>query len=177
MQKKSFTLIELIIVIVFFTIFAGVVSWTFVVGLRVWGSGRDRAYIRQDANLAIERMVRELSQVSEISTAKSDEIEFEADLDQDGSVAIIRFDVSSDDDLERTEVITGSDTVVTMAPNVQTFSLGYYLDGDNDTLLTSVTGPSRDDIRVIVISLTLNDGDETITLSSGAYTRNQGLDD
>ncbi len=177
MQKKGFTLIELIIVIVFFTIFTGVVSWTFVVGLRTWGSGRDRAYIRQDANLAIERMVREVSQASEIETAKADEIEFEADLDQDGSVETIRFDVSNDDDLERTEVIAGPDIVVTMAPNVQTFSLGYYLDGDNDTLLTSVTGSTRDDIRVVVMSLTLDDDDETITLSSSVYTRNQGLDD
>jgi type II secretory pathway pseudopilin PulG len=175
LSLTGFTLIELIIIIALFSILAAAIFWTFVAGLRAWGSGRDRAYIRQDANLAIERMVRELSEASEINTAGSDEIEFDADLDGDGSVETIRFDVSNDDNLERTEVITGPDIIVTLARNVQTFTLGYYLDGDNDTLLSSVTGPSRDDVRVIVISLTLNEGGETLTLSSSVYTRNQGL--
>ena len=59
----------------------------FVAGLRVWGSSTDRAYIRQDANLAVERMVRDLSEASEISTAKSDEVKFDADLDGDGIIS------------------------------------------------------------------------------------------
>jgi hypothetical protein len=33
----------------------------------------------------------------------------------------------------------------------------------------------RDDIRVITVSLILNEGDETVTLSSGVYARNQDL--
>lgn len=173
--RTGFTLIELIVVVVLFSILVAAVFWIFVAGLKIWGSGKDRAYIRQDANLAIERMVRELSEASAINTAKSDEVEFDADLDGDGSVETIRFDVSNDGNLERTEVITGPDIVVIIAPNVRDFIVGYYLDGDNDTLLTSVTGPSVDDIRVIVISLTLDDGDETIILSSSAYARNQGL--
>lgn len=173
-KQEGFTLIELIIVIVLFSILAIAVFWTFVVGLRAWGSGMDRAIIRQDANLAIERMVREISQASEISMAKSDEIQFDADLDGDGLVETIKFDVSNDNNLERTEVITGPDIVVTIARNVQDFTLRY-LDGDNDTLLIPVAGPTQDDIRVIVISLTLDDGDETITLSSSVYARNQGL--
>lgn len=170
-MKKGLTLIELIIVIALFSILAVAVFWTFVVGLKVWGSGMDRGYIRQDANLSIERMVRELSEASEFSRARSDEVDFNADLDGDGSVETIKFDISNDNNLERTE----DSIAVIMAGNVQTFTLGYYLDGDNDTLLSSVTGPSRDDIRVIVISLTLDDGDETITLSSSVYARNQGL--
>jgi uncharacterized membrane protein affecting hemolysin expression len=152
-------------------LFVVAVFWTFVAGLRAWDSGRDRACLRQDANLAIERMVREISEASEISTAKSDEIKFDADLDEDGSVETIKFDVSNNDNLERTE----NNVAVILARNVQEFTLGYYLVGDNNTLLSSVTGPSRDNIRVIIISLTLNYGNETFILSSSVYTRNQGL--
>ena len=178
-MKKGFTLIELIVVIFLFSTLTAVVSWVFVVGIGTWGSGKNRADIRQEASLSTERMMREISQASEITRAKSDEIKFEADLDQDDSVESITFKVSNDDNLERTETITGPDPdiVVIMARNIQSFTLGYYLDEDNSNLLSSVTGPDLDDIRVVIISLTLSKGDETVTLSTSAYTRNQGLDD
>lgn len=167
--KQGFTLVELIIVVVLFSVLVAAVLWTFIAGLRVWDSGRGRAYIGQDANLAVERMMRELSQASEINRAQSDEIDFDADLDGDGSVETIKFDVSNDNNLERTE----NNIPVVIAAGAQNFTLGYYLEGDNENLLSSVTGPSRDDIRVIVIALTLNEGDEEITLSSSVYARNQ----
>ena len=124
--------------------------------------------------------MREISQASEIIRARSDEIIFEADLDGDASVetiTTITFDVSKDGNLERTEDRQGQDLVVIMTPGVQSFTLGYYLAEDNDTLLGSVTGPSLDDIRVVVISLGATEADETFSLSASAYARNQGLDD
>ena len=171
MKKNGFTLVELLIATVLFSVLAAVVSWTFLVGLRVWNSGRTRAELRQSANLSMERLVRELGAASVINKAKSDEVDFDADLDGDGALETIKFDVSNDDNLERTE----DGASVTMARDVQAFTLGYYLDGNNDDLESSVTGPTKNDIRVIVITLTLNSGDETFTLSSGVYTRNQEL--
>ena len=172
-MKKGFTLIETIVVVALFSMLVAAVLWIFLVGIRAWSSGTDRANIRQNANLAIERMVREISQASEIIRARSNEVEFEADLDQDGFVETIRFDVDRNNNLQRTE-----DSIeVVIAPSVQSFGLGYYLELDNENLLSSVTGPSRDDIRVIVILLSLSEGGEVYTLSASAYARNQGLDD
>jgi len=171
MKKNGFTLVELLIATVLFSVLAAVISWTFLVGLRVWNSGSIRAELRQSANLSMERMVRELSAASVINTAKSDEVDFDADLDGNGVAETIKFDVSNDDILERTE----DKASVTMARDVQAFTLGYYLDGNNDDLESPVTGPRKNDIRVIVITLTLNNGEEAFTLSSSVYTRNQEL--
>ena len=169
MKKTGFTLLELIIAIVFFTIFAGVVFWTFVVGLRVWGSGMNRAYIRQDANLAIERMVRELSQAKSFTIAQADQVKFDADIDNDGTVETVTFAIS-DGSLERT--VDGTTTVLTSDLQTVEFS---YRDLNDAAMAFPITGNDRDNIRVIVMFLTLNEGKETFTLSSSAYARNQGL--
>ena len=176
-MKKGFTLIELIVVITLFLMLASVVLWVFVVGLKSWDSGKNRANIRQSVNAAFERMTRELSQASEIAIAKADEIEFEADLDQNGSAEAIKFDISNAGVLQRTEIIVGPDIIVSMVPYVQSFTLGYYLDSDNDDLLSTVTTPSDlDSIRVVVMSITVTAGDETLTFSTSAYVRNQSDD-
>ena len=171
MKKSGLSLIELLITVTLFSVIAAVVSLIFLTGLRTWDSARIRANLRQDAGLAMERMARELSEASAVNTAKSNEIDFDADLDGNGTPETIKFAVSHDNNLERTE----SGTSVILARAVQSFTAGYYLDGDNDTLLSSVTGPSLGNIRVIVLTLALNDGDETFTLSSSVYIRNQGL--
>ncbi|MFA5500567.1 MAG: hypothetical protein WC404_05770, partial [Candidatus Omnitrophota bacterium] len=91
MRKKSFTLTELIIVAFFMSILVGSISWVFVVGLRTWSSGAARADIRQDANLALEKMVRDLSQASGITAADANNITFAADTDANGVNEIITF--------------------------------------------------------------------------------------
>lgn len=170
-MKKGFTLVELIITIALFSMLTGVVVWVFVVGLRVWGSGMDRANLRQNANLAIERMVRELSLASEFKEAKLDKVKFKADLG--GLVEEIEYKIKNNN-LQR-KVKGGTEVI--LVRNVQDFTLGYYLesDSDNENLLEEVGGGAKDDIRVVVISLSISEGDETITLSSSAYARNQGL--
>lgn len=168
-MKRGFTLIELIIVIVLFSMLAAATFWTFVVGLRAWGSGRDRAYIRQDANLAIERMVRELSQAKSFTIAQADQVKFDADIDNDDTDETVTFAIS-DSSLERT--VDGTTTVLT--PDLQTLEFSYR-DLNDVAMALPITGNDRDNIRVIVMSLTLNEGDETFVLSSSAYARNQGL--
>ena len=169
MKKTGFTLIELVIVIVFFTIFSGAAFWTFAAGLRAWGSGRDRTYIRQDASLAIERMVRELSRAKGFTIAQAAQVKFAADIDNDDSDESVTFAVN-DGSLERT--VDGTTTVLTS--RLKTLELSYR--DLNDTVMAfPITGNDRDNIRVVVISLTLDEGAETFELSSGAYVRNQGL--
>jgi len=168
-MKKGFTLIELIIVIVLFTMLSVAVFWTFVAGLKIWNSGKNRADIRQGGNWAIEKMVRELSQAYSIREAVEDEITFWADPDGDDEVTF-----NTDDN----ELIRTTDSVETiLTPYVETLELSYR--DINNGLMTLPEGTDsqaeRDNIRVIIISLTLNQGDEAVTLSSSVYTRNQGL--
>lgn len=170
-MKKGITLIELMIVIVLFTILAGFVTWVYVVGLKSWSTSRDRAEIRQDANAALERMVRDLSQASNFTIAQAGQVKFDADVDEDGTDETVTYSVS-DSNLNRK--VGGITTV--LAPNVQTFGLSYR-DLNDTAMATPIIGNERDDIRVVVISLTMDRADETITLSSSAYARNQGLED
>ena len=173
-MRRGTTLIELIIVIVLFSILAGFISWTFVAGLKVWDSGINRTKAREDASLAMERMVRELGQASLITAAQVDGITFVADVDDDGSNETITFDVSSNN------LIRGVGSLSTiLASNVQSFDLSYRnLVNKLMALPEDTSGPDeRDKIRVIIISLTMNKDDEIITLSSSVYARNQGLGD
>jgi len=169
MMKNGFTLIELILTVAFFSIFTTAVFFSFVVGLRVWDSGKIRANIRQDASLALERITRELSQAYSIQGAREDEITFWADA---AGTEEITIDVQTGN---LTRTLDALATILT--PNVQTFTLSYRDLDDNSMNIPSDVGSQakRDDIRIVGISLVLDEEDETITLGSSAYTRNQGL--
>lgn len=168
LRIKGVTLIELIIVMALVSILASAVSFAFAVGLKVWSSGRSRAEIRQDGNLAMERMVRELSQASRITIADAtkEKVKFSADLDQDGEIESITFN-TIENNLNRTV----EDIAVVLARNVETFRLTYY-DLNNNLLEAPMAPAERDNIRVITITLTMNKVDETIILSSSVYVRN-----
>ncbi|UCB57588.1 MAG: prepilin-type N-terminal cleavage/methylation domain-containing protein [Candidatus Omnitrophota bacterium] len=166
-MRKGFTLLELIIVIIVFVIIAGSAMWFFAVGLRTWLSGMDRTEIRHDSALAMERMVRELTQTKSITIAQEDAITFIADVNDDGADESINLTTVAGN-LERK--VTGVGTI--LARNVSNFQLAYY-DLNDDLLSFPVLGADRDNVRVIEITLTMNKADETIVLSSGAYARNQ----
>ena len=144
--------------------------WIFVVGLRVWGANRDRNQLRSERTLAMERMVRELGQADSITNAGEDAITFTADLDDNGGDETVTFSIDSNK-LIRTEG-AGQTTLVF---DVEDFSLAYR-DVDNDlmSLPADVASQSkRDLIRVIIISLAMNKADESFTLSTSVYARNQ----
>jgi hypothetical protein len=180
-MKKGLTLVELLIVVVFIGLLGAVVVFVYMAGLKSWTAGRNYVEVTDTGGLVMEKMVRELSMASEITSAESDEVKFEADIYGTGSEETIKYDVDRNGDLIRTTGTGGDKEELVLVENVQGFTLGYYLDLD-DTKHDSVkaTGKSpteADGIRVVVISLSLGEGDETIALSNSVYTRNQGLDD
>jgi len=169
--KKAFTLIELIITLTLVAILVGFMGWTFAVGIGAWGSAWNRANIRQNGNLAIERMVRDISRAVSITDAGEDEITIEADLDNDGTDETVTFDMDGTD-LKRT--ING--TAMVLSPDVATFEFSYR-DVDNElmSIPSDVSNQAkRDDIRVVTISLDMIKSDDAVTLSSSVYCRNQG---
>lgn len=169
-MKKAFTFIELVAVVALISIFGGAVLWLLVVGLKTWGVSLDRAQIRQGTASAMHRMMREFSQTNSITDAQDDAITLLADLDDNGTDETITYSVSGTN-LRRTE----GAVVTILAPYVQTFGLSYR-DLNNDLLNPpggTSTQTKRDQIRVITISLTADKGDETLTLSSSVFARNQ----
>ena len=168
-MKKGLTLTELIIVILLFSIIVAFLGQAFVVGLRSWDSGKNRAGLRQEGNFALEKMTRETCLAASITTAAADQITFEADLDDDSSDETITFELSSN---ELIRTVGSIDTV--LARNVQTFTLSYRDVNDSPMSLPSDVSnqAKRDTIRIVTIVLTLNDLDETTTLSTSVYCRN-----
>jgi len=168
--RRGFTLIELIIVVLFFVILTGAAVAIFTAVLKTWASGTDEAEIRRNGSMAIEKMVRDLSQASRITSADAGAITFEADVDHDGTDETITLDTSGTD-LVRT--IDGQ--AITISPDVQTFTLAYSdLDNSPMSIPADVASQGkRDRIRIIVMSLAMSRSDETLTLSSSVYVRNQ----
>ncbi len=169
-MRKAFTLIELVVAIVLISIFVISVFGVFRVGLTVWGSGLDRAHLRQDSHAAVQRMTRELSQTNSITSAAAAQITFLADLDDNGSDETVSYSLSGGNVL-RAE---GSVTTV-LARSVQ--SLGFTYTDLNNTVLTPPGGTDsqaeRDTIRVIGIALGMAKNNETFNLSASIHARNQ----
>jgi Tfp pilus assembly protein PilW len=168
-HQKTITLVELMISLVLFIILAGSFLWIFTTGLKLWHFGKNRAGIRQGGTLAIDRMVRELSQASSFTIVQSNQVKFDADLDNDGSDETVTFVVEGGDLIE-----TIDGTAAVLAANVDTLIFSYR-DLNDDVMSFPVIGGDYDNVRVVTVSLVLDEEDETITLSSSAYTRNQGL--
>lgn len=170
--RKGFTLIELIIAVLFFVILTGAAVGIFTAVLKTWASGTDAAEIRRNGGMAIEKMVRDLSQASRITIADfTNAISFKADVNHDGNDQTITFDTTNGTDLVRTI----DDQPITISPDVQTFTLAYR-DSDNSPMSIPsdvASQENRDRIRIIVISLAMSRGDETLFLSSSVYVRNQ----
>lgn len=166
-MRKAFTVLELMIVTVLMTMLVAVVTLAFVTCLKAWSAGLERTGIRADGSLAMERMVRDLSQAGNITIATESAITFSADMDGDGTDETISLTRNESDNLIRTVDFFSA----ILAPNVETLNFTY-LDSNNNPL-TPVAQEDRDDISVITIALTMNKAGATYQLSSSVFTRNQ----
>jgi prepilin-type N-terminal cleavage/methylation domain-containing protein len=171
-MKKGFSLIEILIVISLFTVIVGFALWAFVMGLRAWNSGQNRAEIRLDATYALERMVREISQASNIGIAQDDTVKFSADVNNNGVNETITYKVVDNNLIRSIPDLLLEDIILVVARSADSLQLVYY-DLDNNLLTPPIIGAQQDTIRLIQITLNMNKADETLTLSSSAYARNQ----
>lgn len=169
-MKKAFTLIELVIAVVLISIFVISVFEVFRVGLTIWGTGLDRARLRQDSRAAMERMTRELSQAGSITSAAADQITFLVDLDDNGSDETVSYSLSAGNLLRAEGAVT-----TVLARYVQSIGLTYR--DLNNNILTPPGGTDsqaeRDTIRVIGIAIGMARDNETFNLSAGIHARNQ----
>lgn len=170
-MKKGLTLIEVLIVMALVSIMVAVGVAVFLTALNVWIPGLNRTDVKEGSGLAMETMVRDLSQASTITAAGTDNITFASDVDGDSTDETVTFALDAvNNKLNRT--VDGNTTV--LAPNVQAFTLTYCR-AETETAFTPGSQADRDDIRIITISLSLSNAGETAALSSSVYARNQGI--
>lgn len=169
MTKKAFTLTELIVITALLSIMTVVIAVVFLTGLKAWSSGLNRTGIREEGSIAMERMMRDLSQASNITAATAATITFTADVDNDSVNETVTFSRDVDNNLIRT--VDGS--AITLTPNAQALAFSYT--DLNNTSIVPASQADRDTIRVVTMALTMSKSGETYTLSSSAYTRNQAL--
>lgn len=154
---KSFTLIELIMVIVLVGIIAGVITPFLANSFRYWVLTRSERDAIFSARLAINRMVREIREIKNVSSITvftptqftfTDINDNSIDFRQSGS-SLMRNSYELSDKLQN--------------PGGLTFT---YLDQNGN--VTAV----QNDIRMVRIGLILQKGDATVTLESLARFRN-----
>jgi prepilin-type N-terminal cleavage/methylation domain-containing protein len=166
---KGFTLIELIVSLALVFILSGAVAYLFGQGLKSWVSARDRAGIRAESDIAMNRMIKELSQAVEIKKAQEEKVKFKVDLDQDGINEEVEFKLDTNQ-IKRKE--KGAQEIV-LASNVRSLVFGYR-DYNNNLLTVPVNDKNlREAIRLITITINSAKSDESFALASSVYLRNR----
>ena len=171
MNKKGFTLIELMIGIVFYVLIISVTIFIFTVVLKEWSSTQIRSTLRQDAVIALQRITRELNEAREITSSQIKSITFwwqdtDGDEVRDSSELVtFTWDGTAGTALERDSV--------TLAFNVEDFQISYR-DLNNSVLSPSpdLSIEDRDSIRRLDIQLKLSEEDEEFTLLTSIIPRN-----
>lgn len=169
--KQGFTLAELMIGILLFSILIGAAGFAFVVILREWSSTQIRSNLRQDAIIALERLARELNEAREITSAQDNSVSFwwqdtdEDDLRDSSEIVTFSWDGTAGTALKRDSV--------NLAFSVEDFQISYR-DLNNSSLSPSpdLSLVDRDSIRRFDIQLKLSKEDEEVMLLTSIIPRN-----
>lgn len=168
--EGGFTLLELLIVITLFGLFIGAVYETVIVGLRVVNAMDEREEIRQELSNALDRLTREARMARVVDLAQASRFRFDADFDGDGSSAGNEVDIDYQSQSGALVRMRGSETL-TLVKNVT--SLGFdYIDLNGSELTTPVSGPNRPTIRVVEMTITATNDDESIAMTTSTFLTN-----
>ena len=162
------TLIEMIIVVTLLGIFMGAVYESVIVGLRAANSSDERESIRQQLANALDILTREAALASTVDLAQDQQFQFDADLDGNGTTENnINYQVNSGD-LQR--IYNG--VTVTLVSDLTSLDFDF-TDSSGADMTTPVGSPTnRDTIRVTQVTTTATRDNETLSLASAAYLRN-----
>lgn len=168
-SDRGVSLLELLLVITLLGLFMGAVYETVIVGLRVVNAADERETIRMQLANAMDRLTREASLASSVSSASDQRFQFDADLDGDGATETgINYQLQG----SSLNWSYGGSTV-TLVAGVTAIDFAY-LDQNGVTMSAPVTPQSeRDKIRVVQVSLTATKDTETISIAGAACLRNQ----
>jgi prepilin-type N-terminal cleavage/methylation domain-containing protein len=168
-QYQGLTLFEVLIAIVLMGIFMAAVQETIITGLRTVNASDEREDIRQQLANALEQLTREASPASNVDNADDQRLQFDADLDGNGTTENnINYQVTSGD-LQRTyDAVT-----VTLVRDLSSLDFNY-TNASGSAMTTPVGNqPDRDTIRVVEMTLSAARDGESISLDNAVYMRNQ----
>ena len=134
--NRSYTLIELVIVVAIIGIFAMLMYQVLDNGLRSWRIQNSHSEIREDSRGVLDRIVREIRQASTVSIPSGNQIAFTYDEDRDGLAETFSYQTSGNF-LQRTRI----SITATVLANVTAFSVTGLIPGQPwVTLSISATG-------------------------------------
>lgn len=164
-RGQGFSLVELIITVVFFSILLGALWLVYDSGFRPYYSHEERTGIKGEMSRSLISLAQDLRQASAMTTAQLNNLTVSVDSDDDGVVESIQYTWSgaSGAPLER---ISGSTTP--LVHSVSSLAFSYY-DASNNLLTFPVTASQ---VRVVSIDLTAIDQDETFQLRTQTRLRN-----
>ena len=167
LKKSGYTLLEMTMVITLSGILAGIASPPLVEAIK----SRNRLIIRNallsEARFAVERILRDMREISaqdsdssaaDISTADDDRIDFENSSYRLLSNVVQRLSASDS-------------SWYTIARNVSSFTLSYYDQDGNSLSSTPLSETNREKVRRVVVELEISKHGETLSVTSGAYLR------
>ena len=138
--------------------------------LRLLFGGREVAafQLRQQLAGALDALTREASLANNVDNAEDQRFQFDADLDGNGTTENnVNYQVSGGD-LQR--VYNGA--TVTLVRDLTSLDFDYVDTTDANLAVPVSPQPTRDTIRVVQITATATKDQETISLASAAYLRN-----
>lgn len=156
---------ELIITLVFLSIFLGATSMIYNSMFKPYFSQEKRTGIKADMVKSLPTFSQELRQATAVNSAQAASISFNADLDGDGVDETIQYSWSgiSGAPLQRI-----ADVTIPTVQSVSSLTFSYF-DADNNLLSIPVTVSQ---VRVVALNLTGISQDETFQLRSQTRLRN-----
>ena len=169
-NKKGFSLIELMVVVVILGLMVlGLVTF-FTGGARSWISGQSQLKAQRETRQVMDRMVREIREADLIDTSSnSGSLSFTTPFD---SLETITYSYSSIDKILSRE--KGSGPNATLISNVLNFNV-VYLDNEDNTKNPASENSQISKIRISLLTDMDDDTNADITLESDVDLRNYGF--
>ena len=168
-DNAGLTLLEVMLAVALTGLLAGSVYETVFVGLRTAETAGDREDVRQQVTAALDLLTREAALASNVDNAEDQRLQFDADLDGNGSTENnIDYEVVSGD-LQR--IYNG--TTLTLVRDLSALDFDY-TDSGGSAMTTPVGSQvTRDTIRLMQITATATKDSESWSVANAVYLRNQ----
>lgn len=163
-SRTGFTLLEVMITLVLVSFLIIALSTMYWGGFKVAYSQIKRGGVKGEVGRAFINMAQELRQATSITTAGNFNLVFILDSDSNGVDETVRYlwGGAVGNPFKRIQISPLPTYTTTMVNSVNSLSFAYY--NAANTILTQPVNAAQ--VRVVVVNITVTDGDETFQLRS-----------